>query len=185
MGDEGFRRAFRNIYLASAKDYRGIDQLSTIFKGEATDGTALTAVNAAIDRWYHGPTSAGLPPFDAAPPDPPLVGLNARVDGIAVTGQKPENPPFSADKMSNWPNLTFHYTVPDGVIQFRLVILAYTDDGTLISNRDIRFVTGRAGSLDTRTNVWTSTRKWNPGNYHVHVYHEGKKVAQTSFEVSP
>ena len=159
--------------------------MSTIFRDEATDGTALTAVNSAIDRWYHGPTSAGLPPFDAAPPDPPLVGLNARVDGIAVTGQKPENPPFSADKMSNWPNLTFHYTVPDGVTQFRLVILAYTDDGTLISNRDIRFADGRAGSLDTRTNVWTSTRKWNPGNYHVHVYHEGKKVAQTSFEVSP
>ena len=194
MMPDTFQDGFVNLYRASqvddpAVDDRdgtavGIDQLRQAFPDD--DDHAKTV----IARWYDG-AAAYEDRTDTGPVDPELPDLNGRIDAAYISAAE-NGPPlsqFSASAINSvvWLNLEFSYQFDAGSRETMLEIAEYYQDGFTYSRRqsNLRVASDYIGGTQYYSVGPLPPNRWAPGRYWVYVYHQGRKVAEVAFEVTP
>ena len=194
LGDEAFRKGFRNLYLTSEAEGDtgggngtsvGIEHIASSFQSDAG------AVDTVTARWYHGTAPYDISLLDRSPVDPRLPGINGRIDRafISISEDRQPVPRFSAQDVNDWVllNLKYSYSVSRGPYEISLNIVEFFEDGFAIRGRrtvlkaEDRYIGGTQ---------WLSVgppppRLWAPGRYWVYVYEGGRKVAEVEYEVTP
>ena len=213
LGDSVFRQGLANLYLTgrsgapvagceSAK--AGMCQVKAAFKAAAPSEAAAT-VDQVMDRWYYNSEPYDLSHVDDSPVNPTLPGgveiTRAHVSLDRDRREETRTDSFSASEIEERVFLTLHFSFPavQQAREFPLTVVEYFEDGFpyRIMNRTHTLKTGRtqmshsyligAGPGYTwriRSNEGED-RSWRPGRYWVYVYHEGQKVAEVEFEVTP
>ena len=207
IGDDAFRQGFRRLYLAANTldddpDHpAGIKQLRAAFKSNTTDttkttnGAAAEAINAEVDRviarWYDGAESYDTGSLDNSPVVAQLPSVNGWIDRayVALTEQgRPVNS-FSTSEAGDWVWLTldYSYDFSGSLQQLDFEVVEYFEDGFPYRRDTFTF---EAESNYIGGTQWLSVgpgpeQDWAPGRHWVYVYHEGRKVAEVEFEVTP
>lgn len=201
IGPDDFRRGFRILYLASQKDDDadaypgttvGISQIRDAFAAGANG----VRVRNAIARWYDGAALPNPIQRDISAPQSDLSGLSGRIDAasISIGTEGPAMSAFSAQSITDWIVLTLKYsyryssaTHINNPNSTTLDIVEYFEDGFVISRRAITVTAhyGYTGATQQITVGPPPHRRWATGRYWVYVYENGRKVAQSSFEITP
>ena len=203
LGENAFRRGFRNLYLLSQADNPGdgcagtdldICHVGAAFKTGSTPDVAAT-VDRVIARWYHGSEPYDTSHQDTDPVDPNLPGVKGMITRVYIVLDKDryeetETDRFSAKEVEDWVYLFLHFSYPriQEEQELRFDVVEFFEDGFAYRhrNRTSTFKAGWTGSWS-----WFSIgldperRKWNPGRYWVYAYHEGQKVAEVEYLVTP
>ena len=201
MDDTAFRSGFRRLYLLSQIDDQDDDceetklticHVEAAFKAAAPEGTAVT-IEKVINRWYDGSEPYSTSHVDATTADPNLPdGVLLTQSYISLDKDRREETKidrFSASDVLGKVRLYLHFSFPEvqEERELTLVLVEYYGDSFAYNVRD-RTVTFRTGWTTSwhGTNIGpASGRKWAIGRYGVYVYHEGQKVAQVEYEVTP
>ena len=198
-----FRQGFRNLYLLSRTDdpkdqCEGVD-LGVCHVGAAFkhDGTAETAaiVDKLLARWYHGTEPFDTSHRDISPADPSLLSaIQVKLTRayIALDRDRREESKtarFSASEVQGPVYVYLHFSYPEirEEREVPLTVVEYFADGFAYRPND-RVATFKVGWTSSRS--WfrigpSEERRWVPGRYWVYVYHEGQKVAEVEFQVTP
>ena len=194
LGSEGFRKAFRALYLASeveddADDYRGtrvgIKHVREAFSADTSE------VSHVIARWYDGSVPYDLSKLDSSPVDPSLAGINGRIDAAHVSfgPVKPPITEFSSQAASAWLLLVLEvsYKVQSLNEEVQLDIVEFYEDGTEFRRRSVT-VTASASYIGSKYSFSVGTapsKEWAVGRYFVYVYDGNRKVAEVQYNVTP
>ena len=185
LGDERFREGFRTLYLSSALDSMGIDQVREAFRSD--DGAASTV----ISRWYDGKEPHDLSRLNGGPVDPRLPNINGRIDEAYIVTRtgSPAVSTFSAQDVTDWVHLTlkYSYSVSGATREVPLEIVEYYEDGFEFNRWSVELIAEARYSGGTS---WFSvgpppSRKWAPGRYWVYILAGDRKVAEVQYEVTP
>ena len=211
LGDALFRQGYRRLYLAtgidggdSSRSKASIYEVRAAFKSNTTDtttntnttnGAAAEASNAAVDRviarWYDGAESYDTGSLDNSPVIAQLPSVNGWIDRayVALTEQGRPVTGFSTSEAGDWVWLTldYSYDFSGSLQQLDFEVVEYFEDG-FPYRRDT--FTVEAESSYIGGTQWLSVgpgpeQDWAPGRHWVYVYHEGRKVAEVEFEVTP
>ena len=199
LGEEtfwnGLRLLYRDIIQSdnSMMGRTGIDQVRRAFT-DATAGESSSArqyIIEVIDRWYRGQPSetAGLPDTRPVVPELPAVygWVNRAYVSLAEGGSPVES--FSATEAEDWAWLTLEYSHdyagPPQELVFE-VVESY-EDGFPYRRERFAITASRNYSGGVQ---WLSVgpgpdQDWATGRHWIYVYHDGRKVAQVEFQVTP
>ena len=192
LGDEAFREGFRNLYLATEGVKAGIGELKQAFKAAAPDAAATIETIAA--RWYDGTEPYDTSHLDTDPVYPSLAGINGRMDGIHVAAGEIGTPTsrFSSEEQSDdlWLTLEYSYQPEGAPRTLHLEIVEYFEDGFVFDRRRVSLDVSAGSDNGTyRLPVGIRAGLWKEyvahGRYVIYVYHEGAKVAEIEFEITP
>ena len=184
-------------------DKAGICEVEAAFKSAAS-AEADAIVDKVIGRWYDNSEPYDLSHVDASPPNPKLPGGAEIIRAyVSLDRNRPEETRtarFSASEIRERVFLHVHFSLPTGwqTRELPFTFVEYFEDGfayKIIDNTHT-FHAGRTqDSLSYRVGAWPGRRwivmgdieiaTWAPGRYWVSVYHEGQKVAEVEFEVTP
>ena len=194
LGDERFRRGFRDLYLASevednADEYEGtrvsIEHVMEAFRSD--EGAA----NTVVARWYNGTEPYDISRLDTGPVDANLPGVNGRIDEayIAARMDGPTVSAISARDATGWVYLTlkYSYSVSGGPHDVLLDIVEYYEDGFEF-DRTSDVLTAEAQYIGGTSWYLVGpplSQAWAPGRYWVYVYAGERKVAEVAYEVTP
>ena len=188
-GKESFLQGFRRLYdLVSEMgnspepELAGIEELRQAFKG--------TAEATVIDRWHTGQGIGITYGPDQQPVVAELPEVNGWINRAYISLEEEGEPvkSFSA-QAGDWVWLTLDYSHdyagPPTELTFEVV--EYYQDG-FPYRRDT--LTIEASRLYSGGLQWLSVgpgpgQRWATGRHWVSVFHEGRKVAQAEFEVTP
>ena len=185
----------------------GMCKVEAAFKAAAPAEAAAT-VDQVLDRWYYNSEPYDNSHVDTSPANPRLPGgVEITRAYISLDKDRPEETRtdrFSASEIQDKVLLTLHYSLPTGwqTQKLPLTFVTYFEDGFAYRNNDTTytFYAGRSqASLSFRVGDWPGRTwivqasmgkmepppMWAPGRYWVSVYHEGLKVAEVEFEVTP
>ena len=203
LDETAFRQGFRNLYLLSLADdledecegvKLDICHVEAAFKENATVETAAI-VDQMIARWYHGTEPYNTSHQDTGPADPNLPG-DGQVEltraYIALDRDRREETKtdsFSASEVQGPVYLYLHFSYPriPEEQEFPSMVVEYFEDGFAynIQNRTTTFQSGWTSSWNRFAIGPGQDRKWAPGRYWVYIYHEGRKIAQVEYQVTP
>ena len=199
LGEEVFWSGLRSFYRDVSRnrtqetELPGIDHLRRAFTNTAGREAASTSevVENVIDSWYEV-----RPPAAASAPDArPVVAELPEVAGwvnrsyVSLTEAGSPVSTFSAKDGGDWVWLTLEYSHdyagPPRELTFEVV--EYYEDGfpyrrdTLTIEADRRY----SGGVQWLSVGPGPNQAWAPGRHWIYVNHEGRKVAQVEFEVTP
>ena len=212
LGESVFRQGLANLYLiarGAAPDgeceaFRraGICQVEAAFKAAAPADAAAT-VETVIARWHDNSKPYDLSHVDASPSNPNLPGgVEITRAYISLDRDRPEETrtnSFSASEIQEQVFLHLHLSASttQQARELPLTFVEYFEDGFAYKSNDVTY-TFNAGwtqnSLSFRVGPWTGytwvvgdaeERTWATGRHWVYVYHEGQKVAEVEFQVTP
>ena len=187
-------------------DKAGICQVIAAFKSAAPAEAAAT-VDKVTSRWYDNSEPYDLSHVDASPPNPKLPGgVEITRAYISLDRDRPEETrtdSFSASEIRDRVFLHLHLSssTAQPTRKFPFTFVTYFEDGFAYKDNDATY---------TRSAGWTQTSlsfpigdgpgrawipvgaqtgveipTWAPGRHWVSVYHEGQKVAEVEFQVTP
>ena len=191
-------------------DKAGVCQVAAAFKAAAPEAAAT--VDTVIGRWYDNSEPYDLSHVDASPPNPNLPGgveiTRAYISLDRDRREETKTDSFSASEIRERVFLHLHLSSPtvQPARKFPLTFVTYFEDGFAYRNNDATY-TRNAGWTQTSLSfpigagpgyTWIpvihssqgaqagqETPTWAPGRYWVSVYHEGQKVAEVEFQVTP
>ena len=171
LGEDGFRRAFRSLYLDNIDEERGISHVRAAF-GEGT---------TSVKRWYEGtepyashrrdnrPVEAELPHFNGRVKSASIVMGEERVEVTEVPGDADEKVRIQ---------LKFSYKVPEErSIEIRVV--EYFEDG-FPYDAWTDTITAEPGYIGDTIRWTTGSPPRAKGEYTVYVYADDLKVAEAT-----
>ena len=190
-------------------DKAGICEVETAFKAAAPAAEAAT-VDKVIGRWYDNSEPYDLSHVDASPPNPNLPG-GVEITRAYISldrDRREETRSFSAGEVEERVllNLDFDSSAARQAQKLRLTVVEYFEDGFTyrVMDRTHTPNTGRTRSSRSYhvgpipgyswipvihssqgAQPGPETPTWAPGRYWVSVYHEGQKVAEVEFQVTP
>ena len=209
LGESVFRQGLANLYLTSRSGApiggcesakAGMCQVKAAFKAAAPADGAGT-VDKVIARWYDNSEPYDLSHVDASAPNPNLPGggevTQAYISLDRDRRKETRTDSFSASEIQDRVSLTLHFSFPatQQAQELPLTVVEYFEDGFTYRTYNIR--TGRTqGSHSYHVGPWRPGAwiirgnverppTWAPGRYWVYVYHEGQKVAEVEFQVTP
>ena len=188
-GSQQFRASLQDLYEASLVDRPedrrrgtevGINHLRAAFDSRPARET--------IKLWYEGPRPPPTLPV-AKPVDPNLRSINGRVAQAYITiGEHgPAIKSFTSRSVKDWMylRLEIKYSASHCPCRVNLDVALHYEDGFPATHRTV--------PLDVESQYigitqWVSLgpppdEPWAPGQYWVHVYHEGRIVANEAFVV--
>ena len=211
LGESVFRQGLANLYLTARSgtpvagcesSKAGMCQVAAAFKAAAPADAAT--VETVIGRWYDNSEPYDLSHVDASPPNPNLPGgVKIARAYISLDRDRPEETRgvrFSASEIQDqvFLNLDLDSSAAQQVQKLTFTVVEYFEDGFAYKVNDATY---------TRYGGWTQTSLsfpigpgsgytwivrgdveppvWAPGRYWVQVYHEGQKVAEVEFQVTP
>ena len=202
LGGESFVEGFGNLYQMLQGGAGGIGEVRDAFKAAAPDSAA--AIDRIAARWYDGSEPYDLSYLDTDPVDPLLPAIEGRMDRIYVAVGE-DGPPVSRYSTAEhpgdlWLTLEYSYQPRGAPRQLHLEIVEYFEDGFAFHRRGaiadvpadgdghtfrlpvgMQFLPGT--EEQERAELW---RELVPhGSYWIFVYHEGKKVAEVEYEITP
>ena len=146
----------------------------------------------AIGRWYEG-NEPGIPAvhLDTRPVVPELPSVYGWIDRayISLTEGGPPAKTFSISNLDDWAWLTLEYSHdyagPPQELAFEVV--EYYEDGFPYrrSSLTIRAERQYSGGVQWLSVGPGPQQEWAQGRHWIYVYHEGRKVAEVAFEVTP
>ncbi len=194
LGEEKFRQAFRELYLASEVEDDtneftgtrvGIEHVRAAFS--KVGGNALDV----IARWYDGSVPYDLSRLDTRPVDPRLPSINGRIASahIAFGPATPALAEISSQNRNNWALLVLKisYQVSSPREDVHLDIVEFYEDGTEFRRRGVT-ITAEAvyiGGTYSYSVGPSPSRAWALGRYYVYVYDGDRKVAEVQYVVTP
>ena len=194
--DFRFRNGFRDLYrLSQVEDDDdapgtavGLDHLKTAFAAAAD--IAAPVVDVIANRWYYGTEPYGTSARDISPVDPNLYTVNGRIEQayVAAARNGPPTSRFSARAGAGWVWLFLDYDYAvSAPREVELELVDYFEDGFVFDRRTVSFTAQPRYSGGWWWNpVGVSpSKRWAEGRYWVYVYHEGRKVAEVEYEVTP
>ena len=162
--------------------------------GAATAGERL-AVARATTRWYEGEQGFAISDPDTSPVVAELPSVNGWIDRAYVAFGQRGAPvdSFSAAAVaagSREPfllTLEYSYDFKGSRQLLDFEVREYYEDGLLYRRLDFSLAAGEQYAGGTQ---WVEVgpgagQRWAPGGHRIYVYHEGRKVAEVGFEVSP
>ncbi len=203
LGENAFRQGFGNLYLLSLADdpkddCEGVElvicHVEAAFKSVVT-ADAGAIVDKVIDRWYEGSEPHDTSRLDTGPVDPSLQnGTQGTLTPAYISLDKDrreesQTDSFSANEVQGQVHLTLHFSyprIPDEQ-EFPFMVVEYFEDGFAynIQNRTTAFQSGWTSSWNRFAIGPGQDRKWAPGRYWVYIYHEGRKIAEVEYQVTP
>ena len=187
LGEETFRRGFRDLYLRARAGPVEIEDYRAVFTAAAPDRAG--EIDQIAARWYEGAETPGAFVPDESQVDPKLPGFSGRIadayittiGGLRLVG-------FSTRHIYDiWLEMRFIVNPEDERRELRLSIEGYFEDGFAFWLREMT-IPVLAGQTSGNIEVFRGaapTYQWAPGRYVVYVYSEGQKVAEVEFEVVP
>ena len=213
LGESVFRQGLANLYLMARSgspvggcefSKAGMCKLKAAFKA-AAPAEADAIVDKVLDRWYYNSEPYNLSHVDASPANPNLPGgVEITESYISLDRDRPEETrtdSFSASEIREKVSLHLQFSSP--TIQktrvLRFTFVEYFEDGfayKIIDDPHTFYAGQTQTSLSYQVGAgpgytWSigigewENRTWSAGRYWVHVYHEGQKVAEVEFEVTP
>ena len=198
-----FRQGFRNLYLMRQFDAPDdecagtrldICHVKAAFKSDVPAEVAST-VDRVIARWHDGSEPYDISFLDSSPVDP---SLPSSVKGdltrayIVLDEDRPDETrteQFSVSEVQGWAYLYVHFSYVEirEEQEFPMTVVEYFEDGFSYNSqsRTTTFETGWTSSWYWTTIGGSATREWAPGRYWLNVYHEGQKMAEVDFQVTP
>ena len=190
LGEKSFLLGLQRLYDSvsetpgSAEDrLAGIAEVRNAFQG--------VVAASVIDRWYSGYGQGQRHGPDDRPVVAELPEVFGWVNRAYVSLEEAGSPAktFGASEAGEWAWLTLEYTHdyagPPRELTFEVV--EYFEDGfpyrrdTLTIEADRRY----SGGVQWLSIGPGPGRNWAPGRHWVYVNHQGRKVAQVEFEVTP
>ena len=203
LDETSFRQGFRNLYLLSLVDdledrcegvKLDICHVEAAFKDDAA-AESPAIVDKVIARWYHGTEPYDTSQQDTAPVDPSLPadvrGETTRAYISLDKGRREETQTdsFSASEVQGKVYLTLHFSYPriQEEREFPYMVIEYFEDGFAYNARSLKtiFQTGWTTSWTWFSLGPSNERSWAPGPYWVYIYHEGRKIAEVEYQVTP
>ena len=193
------------LRLLSESECVGISHVRAAFKTATPDAVAV--IDTIVARWYDGTEPYDTSYQDTGPVDPRLRTVNGRLDGasVALSEGGPPASQFSAEEVTEgvWLSLEYSYQYQGDPRPLRLEVVEYFEDGFVFRRREI--TVEAPPELDGHSHrfpVWillpeeilaeAAPKAWEllsgyaaTGRYWVYVYHEGRKVAEVEYEVTP
>jgi len=184
LGEDTFRRGFRDLYLMSKAETLDISHYRAAFEAAAPERSA--EIDAIVARWYEGGEAPKVYDPDQSPVDPRLPSVSGRVEDayiVAADGNRRSN--FSTRYTYDlWLRLRLSFRTQAEPRELRFTIEGYYEDGFAFWLDEVTVpVPAHRTSGDVQ--VWRaagSTYLWAPGRYIVYVYHDGQKVAEVQFQ---
>ena len=210
LGESVFRRGYRNLHLmlrgvGSASQCEdstgGICHVEAAFKAAAPADMATT-VDTVIARWYDNSEPYDISHVDTSPINPNLSdSIEISRSYISLDSDRREETmtdSFSASDIQENIFLHLHFSSPtvQKARKLPLTLVEYFEDGFSYSSHSVTY-TLEAGRhqispgfpIGPGGHTWVEgdfeDRTWAPGRYWVYVYHEGQKVAEVKFRVTP
>lgn len=203
MDEKEFRKGFRNLYrrLKANKSgptgRAGMPELRATLLGGANTLSEVSRQEAenVIGRWYEGNEAGTAVYIDTRPDTRPVVAELPTVYGwidrayISLSEGGPPSKTFSVSELDDWAWLTLEYSHdyagPPRELTFQVV--EYFEDGFPYRRSTLTIQAERRYSGGVQ---WLSVgpgpeQEWAQGRHWVYVYHEGRKVAEVAFEVTP
>ena len=192
-------------------DKAGICQVAAAFKATAPADAAAT-VDKVVGRWYDNSEPYDLSHVDTSPANPKLPnGVEITQAYVSLDRDRREETitdSFSASEIRDYVFLSLHFSFPAGwqTQELPLTVVTYFEDGFPYKVHDATYTFNTGRSQASRwfnigawpgypwiPVIWSSegrqpgpeTPTWATGRHWVHVYHEGQKVAEVEFEVTP
>ena len=203
LDETSFRQGFRNLYLLSLVDdlkdtCEGIKvdicHVEAAFKNDAS-AEAAAIVDKVIDRWYHGTEPYDTSYQDTATVDPSLPAdirgetTRAYISLDKDRREETQTDSFSASEVRGRVYLTLHFSYPriQEEREFPYMVMEYFEDGFAYNARSLKttFQTGWTTSWTWFSLGPSNERSWAPGRYWAYVYHEGQKIAEVAYLVTP
>ena len=213
LGDSVFRQGLANLYLTARSGdpdggcefaMAGVCRVEAAFKA-AAPAEAASTVDKVIGRWYDNSEPYDLSHVDASPPNPKLPGgVEITRAYISLDRDRPEETrtdSFSASEVKEKVVLNLHFSLPTGrkTQELPLTFMTYFEDGFAyrVITKTYSFNAGQSQASrslnvgDRPGRTWLAWGEmeippmWATGRYWVSVYHEGQKVAEVEFEVTP
>ena len=196
LGEPVFRQGFGNLYqmMVRGPDQCGDDRPNICHVEAAFKAAAPAAiVDSVLASHFYGTEPYDTSYLDASPVDPSLPG------GVKVTrayisldrDRREENrtDDFSAIGVQEQVYLHLHFSSPtvQPTQKFPLTFVEYFEDGFAYNRQNLTFSLN-AGSPQASRWLYVGLRgrgTWATGRYWVYVYHEGQKVAEVEFQVTP
>lgn len=194
MGDEDFRKGFRNLWLALDNyNYVGIDVVREKFQLDA-DAETAAAVDAVFARWYEGDEPYDLSRLDDDPADPDLLSINGQITETFISLDQ-EWPVESRDYLFSveeidgtvYVYLRFKFQATEASKVVPLEYVEYFEDGLVYRSRVVRHLFKPEWTFGWwRVPLgYRPSSRWATGRYGVAVYDGERKVAQVEYEVTP
>lgn len=196
LGEEAFRRGFRKLNTliaeldAEAGGKAGIAEVRQAFAGEGSGDGGATAVDV-IERWHAGYGSSRDHGPDSRPVVAELPEVAGWINRAYVSLEEAGSPVrvFAADAGGDWAWLTLEYShdYAGPPMELTFEVVEYYEDGFPYRRNSLAIPADRRYSGGVQ---WISLgpgpgRTWAPGRHWAYVLHEGRKVAQVEFEVTP
>ena len=196
LGEDAFRRGFRKLNAlveeieGNAVAAAGIGGVRRAFAGESGPAGG-GAASDVIERWYAGYETGQRHGPDSRPVVAELPEVAGWVNRAYVSLEEAGRPvrTFAAADGGDWAWLTLEYSHdyagPPTELTFEVV--EYYEDGFPYRLNVLTIEADRRYSGGVQ---WISIgpgpgRAWAPGRHWIYVHHEGRKVAQVEFEVTP
>ncbi len=203
LGARGFQQGFRALHEALSSGVPSeactgeagvICEIRAAFtRGGTADATAT--VDAVISRWYSGEGAYDLSHLDGSPTDPAVASGQARITAayISMSSKRAEHTPVQVFSRSEDPGsvyLILEFSL-DRTVEPKhipLVVEEAFEDGFLYRSRqstavfEPEWTSGWSRRTVGPPNIGDD---WAAGRYFVYVYHEGNKVAEVNFDVTP
>ena len=197
LGDDAFRDGFRNLYMLSEDVRAGIEEVKTAFKEEVPDKAPVIDTIAA--RWYDNSEPYDLSHLDTALVDPDLREWNGKLDKayIIATDGGPPVDKIVAHEMTRRMWLKLDYSYRDNLAPLQFEIVEAFQDGFVFNRQDVTVTTPPDRTRGTYQLFVGSLMEPGPGvdipewwgffvgRFWIYVYHEGRKVAELTYEVIP
>lgn len=199
MDEKEFRRGFRDLYRRLLENKSAPTGRAGMAEARATfldsDNTlsedSRQEAELAIARWYEGNVPGAPASLDTRPVVAELPTVYGWIDRayISLSEGGPPSKAFSASNLEDWAWLTLEYSHdyagPPQELTFQVV--EYYEDGFPYRRGTFTIQAERQYSGGVQ---WLSVgpgpeQEWAPGRHWIYVYHEGRKVAEVSFEVTP
>ena len=183
---EGFRRLYdivSDVDISQESQLAGIDELRQAFAG--------TAEASAINRWYTGQGTGSTYGPDNRPVVAELPEVNGWINRAYISLEEEGEPvrSFAAAEAGDWVWLTLDYSHdyagPPTELTFEVV--EYYQDGFPYRRDTLTIEASRlySGGVQLLSVGPGPGQGWATGRHWIYVLHEGRKVAQAEFEVTP
>lgn len=204
LGDPVYRDSIRELNRMNASgpanhecggDALSICHIDSAFRSAITTQEEFRHVEAIIKRWYHGEGADDLSHLDASPADPQVVpGVVTITDAYVSLGDdRAHDAPvdtFSASDFPDSPRLVLEWSVAptsDPKVIPLVLVEAFQDGLTFTRRETTRVLEPDWTAPFSRLPIGVPRLQepWATGLYFVYVYHEGRKVAEVTYEVTP
>ncbi len=196
LGKDAFRRGFRRLndmvaeLESDASETAGIGEVRRAFAGDVGPDSGESATDV-IERWYSGYSSERTYGPDNRPVVAELPEVAGWVNRTYVSLEEAGRPvkTLAAADGGDWAWLTLEYShdYAGAPTELTFEVVEYYEDGFPYRRSALTIEANRKYSGGVQ---WISIgpgpgQDWAPGRHWVYVHHEGRKVAQVEFEVTP